>query len=591
MVERRKINILHLSDLHFGIEYNRKIPKAELGKRKTTLIQLVDCLGFISKNHEDWRPDIIAITGDIGFAGKKEDYANAKEWLIKLLTEVGVNKEDLILCPGNHDRFIEDIMNNPKYPKNIKDSDDNWYEFESENNIDRFNEFIDFSHDLITPLMLNNEDNYLSGYRDIKAIRFIVLNTARFACGGENDKGKLFLGWPDVNDLVGNKIFTNPRSYDESIIIISLFHHPDNWFHDTVLHQKGEHPATYNFLAERCHIMISGHLHATIISPPRKISDGATHFSVGASYLRQEYLNNCEIFRLDLLKREAERLVINFDSSKVEWVPDFANIKRFNLRKTPLQIKDKSNSFTEIAKNNLEKLIVELTKFEKKFNERTSNAAGTLEFQIKVIPKNLKENLFEDNKFSFLDNTLKKHQFGPTSLRDLFRLMINNLNVSREGLYSAISYSLDRFPMGGNIFIAKEGIVIFKWYYSEFARKKYKRRFPKYYFSGFILGFLDILSALFSSFGYLDDLKLIFSIDKLKGWQYTSFPDELEVDIFGETSSDEFEPYEFEFNVEKLSSGIYKLELVKDKIMRQILLELGRDEDFSFHPEILRDYQ
>ncbi|KKL71076.1 hypothetical protein LCGC14_2098520, partial [marine sediment metagenome] len=178
------IKVLHLSDLHFGIENTKKIPEAELGKRDTTLIKLIECLKSISKYQKDWNPDIIVITGDIGFGGKKEDYIIAKKWLNHLLSELNLNNEALLVCPGNHDRYVEGLMDNPIYPSDITDSDAKWYHFESEKYDARFSEFIKFSQEFLTPLKIKSKDNYLSGYRDIQGVRFIVLNSARYACGG-----------------------------------------------------------------------------------------------------------------------------------------------------------------------------------------------------------------------------------------------------------------------------------------------------------------------------------------------------------------------------------------------------------------------
>jgi len=596
MLERKEVNILHLSDLHFGKEYIKTIPQSDLDKRDTTLKKLIENLKTISEENKDWKPDIIAISGDIGYAGKKEDYLLAKKWLINLLSELNLEGKNLIMSPGNHDRYVEDIMNNRKYPMDMEDSDKNWYEYESESFKERFKEFIGFSKDFALPLKLKDEDSYLSGYRDIQGIRFVVLNSARYAYGGEKDKGRLYLGWPDVNNLVGDNILINPDKYNESPIIISLFHHPDNWFDDSVTNEYSGHAATYNFLAKRCHIMISGHVHAEKIGPPKRIGDGATHFSVGASYLRQAYVNNCAILKLDLNHRILKRLPINFNSSEIEWIPDFDNIKEFYLGKEQIlytntqigakEIKKKSNAQLEsVRKKNLDKLIEKLPKIEKKFNDKTSNISGALEFQIKVVPKNLKSNLFDESQYSSLKEVLRSNTYGPSLITDSYKIIFDNLKVSREGLYSIITYSLDEIPMGGNIFIAKEGIIIFKWYYNEFRSNVQKNRFPKDYVSSFLLGFFDFLYVLFSNFDYSEGLKIIFSIDKLKGWIYTPMPDWLPVDYSCQTSSDYFEPYEFECEVNNLSLKSYKIELIKEKLMRQILLEMGYEEEFRINPE------
>lgn len=241
--------------------------------------------------------------------------------------------QNSIIRSGNHDRNIENLCNKSNYPKDISDSDKKWYKFESENINKGFEEFIFFTKGFLTPLKLNGRESYLSGYREIRGIKFIVLNSARYAYGGNVDRGKLFLGWPDVNILLGDNILTDIEDYDNSAIIVSLFHHPDSWFHDSVTNEYSDHVATYNFLAERCHIMLSGHLHAGKLGPEKRIGFGARHFSIGAAYLRQEYANNCAILRLDLDRRVLERLPITFNSSKIKWIPDIKGIREFNLKR------------------------------------------------------------------------------------------------------------------------------------------------------------------------------------------------------------------------------------------------------------------
>ena len=68
-------------------------------------------------------------------------------------------------------------------------------------------------------------------------------------------------------------------------------------------------------------------------------------------------------------------------------------------------------------------------------------------------------------------------------------------------------------------------------------------------------------------------------------------PDQIPVDVYYETENEEFEPYEFECNINDLASNDYKLELVKSKIMRQILLEMKYDDEFTIHPEISKQYK
>jgi metallophosphoesterase superfamily enzyme len=61
------VNVLHLSDLHFGIEPDPKHSPAALAQRKNTLDGLLKSLEKLDKN---WRPTIIAISGDIGWKAR-----------------------------------------------------------------------------------------------------------------------------------------------------------------------------------------------------------------------------------------------------------------------------------------------------------------------------------------------------------------------------------------------------------------------------------------------------------------------------------------------------------------------------------------
>jgi len=479
MLETKEVNILHLSDLHFGIENTMIIPQAELDKRDTTLKKLTENLKQISEEYKEWKPDIIAITGDIGYAGKKEDYALAKKWVSKLLSELNLENKNLIICPGNHDRNIEDIMNNSKYPKDIKDSDMKWHKFESEDFEKRFGEFIAFTKDFLIPLKLKGRESYLSGYREIEGIKFIVLNSARYAYGGDDDKGKLYLGWPDVNNLFGDNILTDPKKYDKSTITISLFHHPDSWFHDSVTNEYGDHAATYNFLAERCHIMLSGHLHAGKLGPEKKIGSGARHFSVGAAYLRQEYANNCAILKLDLNRRILKRLPINFNSSKIEWVPDFNGLEEYDLRKEQVQsiitqVKPnqiKPLKLEEIIKKKIIKDFIDW-KEEKvkelmvsKLKDNKSKQCYDYLFSC-IIPMSYSEDLIDFLPKSTEEFITEKTKLGPTmffknpdyysKIEQYFR----DLNpIKKSQTYPNPDFLRQYNTMGSEILIHKSGIV------------------------------------------------------------------------------------------------------------------------------------
>lgn len=76
------INILHLSDLHFGIENSFTISQ----ERKDRTKEAYQCLTASLRDlPSEWKPHLIVISGDIGWAGKPADYTQAWEWLILMM--------------------------------------------------------------------------------------------------------------------------------------------------------------------------------------------------------------------------------------------------------------------------------------------------------------------------------------------------------------------------------------------------------------------------------------------------------------------------------------------------------------------------
>jgi 3',5'-cyclic AMP phosphodiesterase CpdA len=67
--------ILHLTDLHFGCD----LRDYDLVKRELVLNALIEEIRALDR---DWRPNVVAVSGDIGWKGIAADYAVAREWFI-----------------------------------------------------------------------------------------------------------------------------------------------------------------------------------------------------------------------------------------------------------------------------------------------------------------------------------------------------------------------------------------------------------------------------------------------------------------------------------------------------------------------------
>ena len=114
MTDPQSTVILHLTDLHFGWEGGPN--------QQTLQAQRTNCLNALHKalqkliadpGNENWKPDIVAITGDLGWKGAPSDYALLRKWLDGLLQGLGLGYDSVVVCPGNHDinrEVADDVM-------------------------------------------------------------------------------------------------------------------------------------------------------------------------------------------------------------------------------------------------------------------------------------------------------------------------------------------------------------------------------------------------------------------------------------------------------------------------------------------------
>ncbi|MHA1380165.1 MAG: metallophosphoesterase [Candidatus Helarchaeota archaeon] len=311
------INILHLSDLHFGLELLADIKEDVIEKRTKILDKLIEKIENLDRY---WKPDIIVISGDIGFSGEKENYNEAWKWINLLLKKLNLNTERLLLCAGNHDRYIKDIIKLKRiYPK-IDDID----KFLEMDNIkilaQRFNAFSEFCKEHYIPyLIFNDESNHLIGFREILKLRFVVLNSSWFSLGDENDRGNIFIGLPHILNMKKKEQLINPDTTE--YITISILHHPFEWLNQSEIDKYGERDVTYVELARNCDIILSGHTHGEELFEPDKKFASAWLFKAGAIFDKDLLVYNCEILKIDITNRSADRLKLYYDSEK-GWIDE-----------------------------------------------------------------------------------------------------------------------------------------------------------------------------------------------------------------------------------------------------------------------------
>ncbi|GAX60887.1 Ser/Thr phosphatase family protein [Candidatus Scalindua japonica] len=313
------VNILHLSDLHFGIETSKKCSVTALSKRENTLDELIKVLKKTVGT--EWRPDIVTISGDIGWSGREKDYIEARKWIEDELLEVlELSVDNLIVCAGNHDINRDETMG--MEPPLTHEKADKWLLIENiKKFIEPFKDYNRFCGEFKIPELSISENKYhLIGQREIKGLRFVVLNSAWF-CRGDDDRGNLWMGLPQLKVMNAALQLADPEQYDTELITISILHHPPGWLNDYETNSYDERINTFSYISERSHIILCGHVHGAIEEPDRK-SNSAYFFKGGATYSGDDYRNNFSIYQVDTKTRSFKRCAFEYNPSRCKWKRD-----------------------------------------------------------------------------------------------------------------------------------------------------------------------------------------------------------------------------------------------------------------------------
>lgn len=285
------LKILHISDLHFGWDGNVK-------DRDERTLALNGIPRILNALDSDWKPNCVCITGDIGWRGANDDYTEAANWINELLDTLGIGTEALLLCPGNHD------LDRNVATQNIRPHDSREADRVLKIPIPRqyqepFDEFSAFCKNLkLPPLQLGDIPNYLVGVRQYRGVSFISLNTAWFS-QDNYDEGKLWLGLPLLRHLEAKGQLLDQSKLHEGQVYVALLHHPKESLNEA--EQRAEdygRPNTFDFLASRCHLLLTGHKHGEIRKADR-FAEGAWHLSGGATYGGGSYFNTFRIVRVE----------------------------------------------------------------------------------------------------------------------------------------------------------------------------------------------------------------------------------------------------------------------------------------------------
>jgi predicted phosphodiesterase len=281
------ITWLHLSDLHFreSRAYDESIVLKALLRDVAKRIQT-----------DDLRPDFIAITGDIAFSGKPEEYAMAQSFFDDLLTTTGLPCERLFIVPGNHDVDRDLITAGAKaIGASLIDRAcvNTFLATPSDRRLvlARFKGYEEFVNDYFADHLVFDDEHYfyvqipdLSGRR----IALLGLNSA-WLCASDRDKEQgLVIGERQTRAAL------DTEQAADAEFKIALLHHPLDWLREFDQNDSAV------MLLDSCDFVLHGHLHRTEMAQLVTPDSGAMVIASGACYETRQYPNSYNFVRLDL---------------------------------------------------------------------------------------------------------------------------------------------------------------------------------------------------------------------------------------------------------------------------------------------------
>jgi hypothetical protein len=338
---RPVVNVLHLTDLHFDAE----APTVERRQRSLAYEALLESLNDIVRRDEvpssieptdpPPRPDFVVMSGDIAYHGTTEDYEQARKFLDELLGVLELPPARIVAAPGNHDRNLSHARG-LGYPRDAVQCDE-WLSPEALAPIDGsqgaalvvpFLNYVEFCRnaELARPAGLPGLEHLTGVHRatlDSYAIDFVVVNSAWFAYQAASDMQNMWLGLPLLQAISapypeGRLLPRLSEGEHPHRLVVGICHHPREWLHQEEHDSYSNRPNTFRYLAESCHVLLSGHVHGAL-EPPTAAHNCAQTFTGGATYGRGYFRNNFSLLQVDFADRSVTRAGYEYNPRIGRW--------------------------------------------------------------------------------------------------------------------------------------------------------------------------------------------------------------------------------------------------------------------------------
>lgn len=288
------ISWAHLSDFHFKAD-------SDYGRDAVLEALLDDLRLFATKDAEPQRGaqpiglDLLLITGDIAFSGKREEYLRAEAFLGELMKATGVPPEKVFLVPGNHDIDLDE--SEPLYQGEIQGRtkfEEYWPFPKRRKRVfgEALAKYRDFARRI--NLALDFPVEQPGGFcrqvdiRD-RRLALVGLGSSWLGRGGKNDRGNLIVGKEQLFDLTGG---VRCPALDGADLKLALLHHPSDWLQEF---DRGELP---KLLADHFHLVLRGHMHETSLEFLATPGHQQITLASGAAYAGSRYRNAYNVVRV-----------------------------------------------------------------------------------------------------------------------------------------------------------------------------------------------------------------------------------------------------------------------------------------------------
>lgn len=280
----RRLTWLHLSDLHLraGDQYDQK---ATLTSLLEDLVALVD--------NQSLSFDLVFVTGDIAYSGRREEYAVAASFFRDLSSATSVPMARLFCVPGNHD--VDRSLLTPFLEKSARSLNSRELVSQVIGNpreralfTERLRPYREF---LIGNFSWAGEsdasDLSYSANVEIHGIRVGVLGlNSAWLAGSDSDRGNLVIGERQVRDALSH--------VSKADFVVSLIHHPPSWLADF------DSSDVRGLVDGRCDFLLHGHVHelgvVNVVSPDSEVF----HLAAGATYQGRREILSYNFVSVDL---------------------------------------------------------------------------------------------------------------------------------------------------------------------------------------------------------------------------------------------------------------------------------------------------